>query len=189
MWFFLGLLLLGGADSRETISSPTLRKVLLDMQREDQDSIHALMASRPSDPGDAKIRQLGRKVHQRNSGLIRAIVTEYGWPGRSLVGKDGAHAAWLIVQHSDEDPAFQRRCLTLLEDAFHRGEADALEVAYLTDRVLVNEGKQQMYGTQGAGVTSRIEEARIDRNRSALGLEPWRSYVEKLRHPYPTPTH
>jgi hypothetical protein len=82
MWLFLGLLLTGGADSRETISNPTLRKVLLDMQREDQDSIHALMASRPRDPSDAKIQQRGTEVHQKNGGLIRAIVMEYGWPGR-----------------------------------------------------------------------------------------------------------
>jgi hypothetical protein len=63
-----------------------------------------------------------------------------------------------------------------------------LAVAYLTDRVLVNEGKQQMYGTQGAGATSPSEEARIDKNRRALGLEPWRSYVEKLRHGSQTTT-
>jgi hypothetical protein len=66
---------------------------------------------------------------------LRQVITDVGWPGKSLVGEDGAHAAWLLAQHADSDPAFQRRCLDLLTAAVERGEASVVQQAYLTDRV------------------------------------------------------
>jgi hypothetical protein len=47
-------------------------------------------------------------VDAANTARMKRIVAERGWPGRSLVGDDGAQAAWLLVQHADHDPAFQR---------------------------------------------------------------------------------
>jgi hypothetical protein len=60
--------------------------------------------------------------------------------------------------------------LGLLERAVADGEADAESLAYLTDRVPVNEGKPQRYGTQGDGAA--VDVARVNANRKALGLEP-----------------
>ena len=79
---------------------------------------------------------------------IRQVIAEHGWPGRSDVGDDGAQAAWLLVQHADADPAFQRDCLGLLTSAVGQGEARRSHLALLTDRVLVAEGQPQEYGTQ-----------------------------------------
>ena len=76
---------------------------------------------------------------------------------------------------------FQKRCLEQMREALSFHEVDAWQVAYLTDRILSNAHEPQMYGTQSAGVTSAAEEARVDANRKALGLEPWREYIEKLR--------
>jgi Family of unknown function (DUF6624) len=89
-----------------------------------------------------------RAVDAANTARMQAIVQARGWPGRTLVGDDGAQAAWLLVQHADHDPAFQRVCLELLGGAVQAGEADARHHAYLTDRVLLAEGSQQLYGTQ-----------------------------------------
>jgi hypothetical protein len=111
-----------------------------------------------------------RASSQRSDALIRKIVTEHGWPGRSLVGPEGAMAAWVLAQHLDEELALQRQCLGLLERAVADGEADAESLAYLADRVLVNEGKPQRYGTQGNGAAG--DTSRVNANRKALGLEP-----------------
>ena len=67
-----------------------------------------------------------------------------------MVGKDGAHAAWLLAQHADRDPAFQRRRLDLVTQAAARGQASPTELAYLTDRGLLAEGKSQEYGPSPA---------------------------------------
>ena len=71
---------------------------------------------------------------------LRQVITDFGWPGKSLVGEDGADAAWLLAQHADSDPAFQRQCLDLLTAAVLHGEATITQQAYLTDRVLLHEG-------------------------------------------------
>src|SRR5688572_19599729 len=39
---------------------------------------------------------------------MKEILEKHGWPTFDLVGEDGEDAAWAIVQHSDQDPAFQR---------------------------------------------------------------------------------
>jgi hypothetical protein len=64
-------------------------------------------------------------VDADNLAWLKDVVTEVGWPGRSMVGEDGAHAAWLLAQHADQDPAFQRGCLELLTQAVASGEASS----------------------------------------------------------------
>lgn len=135
----------------------------------------------------ARDDQLGIGVAEKRFARMKEIVAQRGWPGKSLVGEDGARAAWIIVQHEDMDHPFQRSCLELMRQAFEKGEVRARELSFLTDRVLVAEGSPQMYGTQGAiGSPSPEEEARLDANRLALGLEPWRVFIEDRRkHPGP----
>ena len=58
-----------------------------------------------------------------------AMIEEHGWPGNSLVGEDGSHAAWFILQHSIERPDLQRRCLPLLSTAVANGEAAPAQAA------------------------------------------------------------
>src|SRR5215472_13978623 len=62
---------------------------------------------------------------------LKSVVAEAGWPSWSMVGEDGAHAAWLLAQHADSDPAFQRQCLDLLTAAVQHGEATITQQAYL----------------------------------------------------------
>jgi len=162
-----------------------LRDELLAMARDDQDAIRRIEASTPSGPGDAEIVRRSREVHERNNTRIQAIVVQHGWPGKSLVGADGAHAAWLLVQHSDGDRVFQGTCLDLMRQAFTVGEVAAQDLAYLTDRVLMAQGQPQMYGTQGAPLLSPEEEARVDVNRFAIGLEPLRVFRAKRVKPFP----
>ncbi|GAA4947693.1 hypothetical protein GCM10023205_04570 [Yinghuangia aomiensis] len=50
---------------------------------------------------------------------------------------EGAHCAWLLAQHADRAPQFQKQVLTLLEAAVAAGDAAQRELAYLTNRVLV----------------------------------------------------
>lgn len=90
-------------------------------------------------------------VDADNVAWLKNVVAEVGWPGWSMAGEDGAHAAWLLAQHADRDPAFQRRCLDLITEAVEHGEASPVELAYLTDRVLLAEGQPQEYGTQAEG--------------------------------------
>jgi len=125
-------------------------------------------------------------VDAANTKRLKEIVAEHGWPGRSLVGRDGALAAFLIAQHADADPAFQERCLELMQAA-SPGEVSPGDVAYLTDRVRVNSGQPQLYGTQfwmpnGALVPRPIEDPDLlDARREAAGLIPMSEYLEHMQ--------
>ena len=59
---------------------------------------------------------------------------------------------WLLAQHADADPAFQRHCLGLLAAAVEAGEATLTDQAFLTDRVLLARG-------QAAGVRHPADKA------------------------------
>jgi len=89
-----------------------------------------------------------KKVDLENTKKLKAIVKKYGWPDIDLVGKEASHLAWLIVQHADHDVEFQEKCLKLMKQKLKEKKIDPIEVAYLTDRVRVNKGKKQIYGTQ-----------------------------------------
>jgi hypothetical protein len=126
-----------------------------------------------------------------NTARMRKIVDEHGWPGRSLVGDDGAHAAWLLVQHATLDVRFMERCLVLMTESVAHGEASSRNLAYLVDRVRVRQGKPQLYGTQFITVGSDEhlaaepieDEPNVDQRRRAVGLgsmaEQWQA-ISKL---------
>ena len=149
-----------------------LRTELLARADRDQTARKSL----PPAQRDQQWDQVIAPVDRDNTARMRQIVAQYGWPGYRLAGVDGAHAAWLLVQHA---PAgFQEECLPLLEDAAARGDAAPRDLAYLTDRVLMHRGEPQIYGTQYQVVDGRLDlwpvrdPDGLDQRRAALGLPP-----------------
>lgn len=165
---------------RASLGAPELRDELLAMARADQE-----VRTRISDTGDTDIAAEVTRRDEANTARLKTIVDLYGWPGKSLVGEDGARAAWLLAQHADQDPAFQEHCLELMGKAVG-DEVSALDFAYLTDRVRIAQGRKQLYGTQfmfvdGAMVAQPIEnEAEVDQRRHGLGLPPIAEYKRQL---------
>jgi hypothetical protein len=135
-----------------------------------------------------------READADNLPWLKTVVAEHGWPGVSLVGTDGAHAAWLLTQHADADRAFQRQCLDLMTAAVEAGEATVRDLAYLTDRVLLAEKQPQVYGTQvtrrgGQIVPLELRDPDgVDARRAAVGLGPLAEYVQGFSNrPWPLP--
>jgi len=174
--------------------NPALRQELISMAARDQ-AIRQEMSRkyRPGDALDPGETAAALAVDQANTARMKEIVAEYGWPGVTLVGDDGANAAWLLVQHADLDVPFQQRCLPLLAAAVAAGEAAPSHLAYLTDRVRVHTGQLQVYGTQlsivgGELVPSPIEdEAHVDERRARVGLDSLAEYVALARERYSAP--
>lgn len=157
-------------------AQPELRQELLAMMKADQDARVRLLRD------DQQATEFVQALDRRHTARMQEIVAKFGWPGRSLVGRDGAKAAWLLVQHADQDRAFQNECLGRM----HRspaGEVEPHDLAYLTDRVLLAEGKPQRYGTQLEVKNGKLEPRlleepdSVDERRQSIGLPPLAEYV------------
>jgi hypothetical protein len=98
------------------------------------------------------------------------------------------------VQHADRDRKFQRKCLDLMT-ALPKQEFSQRDLAYLTDRVLLAEGKKQLYATQmetadGKWVPRPLEDPEnVDQRRADHGLEPLAKYIKQIESVYgPAPS-
>ena len=90
--------------------------------------------------------QKWNRLHLENAKKLNEIVEKHGWPGRSLVGTEGADAAFMLACHSISKPDFQRKFLQHIKEALKKGEATKPQAACLEDRILFNEGKPLKYG-------------------------------------------
>lgn len=127
-------------------------------------------------------------VHRSNAARLTRIIERYGWPGKSLVGEEGAEAAWLIAQHAIGDPPFMRRCLSLLQRAGRDDEAPLWQAAMLEDRIRMFEGRRQIYGSQfqqdenGEMIPYPIgNPEEVDERRRAVGLPPLQEKWAELK--------
>ena len=88
-----------------------------------------------------------RELHLNQANELEKIIETYGWPKISLVGKEGADAAWLILQHSISRPDFMKRCFPVFESAVHENEARSRHLACLTDGIRYFSREPQVYGS------------------------------------------
>lgn len=87
-------------------------------------------------------------IDVENTKSLAHLLKVCGWPAARNGDLQASDDIWLLAQHADHDHAFQRHVLGLLEQAVHRGEARGKNLAYLTDRLAIADGKPQLYGTQ-----------------------------------------
>ena len=126
-------------------------------------------------------------VHRRNADRLRELIASFGWPGEDVAGQDGAEAAWFIAQHAIGEPEFQRSSLALLRTCASEGRTPAWHAAYLEDRIAMQEGRPQRYGTQWVDdpFDGRIrpwqlaDPEHVNDLRANVGLKPLAQIPEK----------
>lgn len=149
----------------------------------------AIFEWKPEDQAPLEVQRELATVRD-NAARLKIIVEEYGWPGRDLVGEDGAGAAWLLLQHAgagvstigtQENRAFRRACVPLLEEAVRTGDAHPRHLAYTVDGICSVEGRGPVYAVlisdyqvvDGSPVfRCPVDIEAIDRNRAGIGLPP-----------------
>lgn len=214
----LGLKLAYGYDPGWLLTFDTARNQLLDrkLHREKENSIDSSLLSRiagiwekdqewrktPVYVTDSLAKagrydQFIREAQQTdslNTLEIKRIIHHYGWPGLSLVGLEGDGYVWNIVQHADHDVPFQRYVLELLRAHLLLHDTNPRNFAYLYDRIKVNQGQPQLYGTQFADTVSHndvqnyqlylyplAEPAYVETYRKAMGLPGTEAYIREAR--------
>jgi hypothetical protein len=118
---------------------------------------------------------------------LKKVIAASGWPTIAAVGTDGASAAWLVAQHADFDPDFQEQVVGLMTPLVASKQADPTDLAYLVDRVAVNRGRPQTYGTQircrsgkPAPATAINDPAGVDARRAEVELGTLAQYYAEL---------
>lgn len=181
---------IGYVDSTTEDYNNELRKELNKMQYEDQGIRLLLLNVRKSEGLDSPITLLIRKemkqIDNINAIRVQQIIDEFGWLGESEIGSEANQTLFLTIQHVD-DLIVQEKYLPVLEEAVKNGDAEAWQFAFLTDRILMNQGKFQVYGTQviigktpeDSYIVPLQNPEEVDERRRIVGLEPLNEYLQE----------
>ena len=116
------------------------------------------------------------------------IYNKYGFVGYDLAGNEGSRNFWLLVQHLDFDPDFQEAVLKKMKIEVENKNANPENYAYLLDRVQLNMGEKQVYGTQvlynwkvcQAYPKPLIDSINVNKRRKEIGMEPLEVYLNEM---------
>ncbi len=142
---------------------------------------------------DSQNKKLAKRIYNCDTkNIIKAkeIIKKYGWPTFDLVGKRASDAFWLLVQHSDRDIKFQKRCLALLREVVENKQAHSKNLAFLTDRILSAESKKQKFGTQfifknGRAVVKPVQDRKnLNKRRIKYGLNTIEERTKEINKEY-----
>ena len=175
--------------AQQHVQDEALRQELLRMQDADQ-----AVRQRMNDE-KWQNESLGREMNALDAAHTKRLLEifkAHGFPGPRLVGRDGAQAAHTLVLHSPS-LKLQKQALGYLKKALRRGEVPPDAVANLTDIILTNEDKPQLYGTRfelkdGKLRMKRVADpAQLAARRVKLGLMPLDEYIKFMEEMYKLP--
>jgi hypothetical protein len=138
-------------------------------------------------PDPAQLEEMVRVDHDNTAWLSQRIAA-VGWIDGSRFGAEAASAAFLIVQHSGELPLMMAALPAIERDVRDHG-SDGQHYALLWDRLQVNLGRKQRYGSQlgideqGRYLVVAIEERdEVDARRKELRMTPLKNYLDLFRN-------
>lgn len=181
---------IGYIDSMTANYNNELRKKLNKIQYEDQ-GIRLLLLNVQkskglSSPTTLLIREEMKQIDSINAIKVQQIIDEFGWLGESKISSEANQTLFLTIQHVD-DLIVQEKYLPILGQAVKDGNAEAWQFAFLTDRILMNQGKYQIFGTQII-IGEKPEESyivplqnpeKVDELRQEVGLESLNDYLKE----------
>lgn len=124
-------------------------------------------------------------THQKR---LKQIFDKWGFVGFDLAGEEGSRNFWVMVQHSDHSPDFQQEVLEKMKIEVEKGNAIPSDYGLLVDRVRLNTGQKQVFGTQlaysketGQAYPRNLEDSlNVNKRRISIGLEPIEEYLNRM---------
>ena len=118
-----------------------------------------------------------------NQVIICKILDERGWLGPDVISDRGSETLWLVIQHAPTE--VQEKYMPMLREAVKKGNARAAGLAMLEDRVAMDHGNKQVYGSQilRNPVTGEFfiaplaDPQHVDQRRAEVGLTPLADYA------------
>lgn len=134
---------------------------------------------------DQKIRRENNlikyaKEDHRNQELIISIIEKCGMPTLNEVNQEQMDAIWLGLQHTESK--YRIKYFPLVEKAVKSGDLSKMQYALMKDRILMDEGKPQLFGSQiKNGKLYDLEEPEtVNQRRQEMGLEPIEDYLKRF---------
>lgn len=137
--------------------------------------------------GTPEWKRFRDSIFAANYSRISQMFSLAGYPGYDRVGEEGSHNFWMMVQHCDSWPEFQKEVLVEMGKEVNRNNAAPADYAYLVDRVKINAGQKQVYGTQLTFNTDSCQALpkplenpeQVNARRKALGMPPLELYLNQ----------
>ena len=180
----------------QTINDDSIRQLIDKMVKEDQYWRSMLRKYNNREGGiNFSYGEIERNIHKTDSISylsLRYIIKSVGYPNYDKVGEISSRNFWLLSQHQDANVEFQDSVLTLMKIEVDKGKAPADNYAYLLDRVRINSGKKQVYGTQMEldSINHTFKPKPIEENsnlnnlRKAMGLPSIEEYTKIMNEHY-----
>ena len=123
---------------------------------------------------------------------VEKLIAKYGWLGKGFVGARGNQTIFLVIQHADLST--QEKYLPIMQKSVDEGESSPSDLALLQDRVLMRQGKKQIYGSQvvfnktgGQEFYPIEDEKNVNIRRAKVGLQPLEEYAKYFGIEYKLP--
>ncbi len=139
----------------------------------------------PAAPPDSLIER-AMESDSRHRIRVLAILDSAGWLSENEVGRKASQALFLVILHCDDDVRSQEYYLAMMRQAVADGKSRASELAILEDRVAVNKGEEQIYGSQIGYLKGRAyiepirDEAKVEERRRSVGLGSLKEYAAQF---------
>lgn len=140
------------------------------------------------DFSDAEWSAFKDSVFTTHEKKLQEIFKLHGFVGYDVAGEEGSLNFWLMVQHSDHNPDFQEKVLAAMEIEVANENANPSNFGLLVDRVRLNTGRAQVYGTQvtynkhtGQAYPRKLgDSAGVNERRQSIGLQPLEEYLNDM---------
>ncbi|MEY8860250.1 DUF6624 domain-containing protein [Tenacibaculum singaporense] len=118
------------------------------------------------------------KEDHRNQELVISIIEKCGMPTLNEVTQKHMNAIWLGLQHSNKK--IRKKYFPQIGKAVENGDLSKQQYALMKDRILMDEGKPQIYGSQiKNGKLYKLENPEtVNERRKKMGMGTIEDYLK-----------
>jgi hypothetical protein len=120
-------------------------------------------------------------IDRENLVNVISLIENCGMPTLNEISRKQMSAIWLVFQHADNQN--RRKYLPILEKSANNGDIRKSSIAMMKDRILMDDGEPQIYGTQvvnngnGWELYDLINPESVNKRRAEIGFEPLEDYL------------
>jgi hypothetical protein len=133
-----------------------------------------------------------KKTDSLNCIIVSSFLDKYGWPNPNLFSNNTNEAIFYVIQHSELN--IQKKYEKVLEKAFKEKQLSPQKYANFKDRLNIEQGDYQIYGTQLKSLINDklnfhpiYHEKSVNKRRKNVGLNTIQEYARNYNIEYLQP--